>query len=54
MTDNSVTGAAFEALGRTPFVGDRVRAGSHPAEVVRVAGRKFAVRYLRGDEAAAG
>jgi hypothetical protein len=53
MTDISLTGAAFEALGRAPFVGDRVRAGSHPAEVVRVAGRKFAVRYLRGAEAAA-
>lgn len=53
LTDISLTGAAFEALGRPPFVGDRVRAGNHPAEVVRVAGRKFAVRYLRGAEATA-
>jgi hypothetical protein len=54
LTDISVTGAAFEALGRPPFVGDRVRAGNLPAEVVRVTGRKFAVRYLRGAEASAG
>ena len=52
-TDISLTGAAFEALGAPPFVGDRVRTGNLPAEVVRVAGKKFAVRYLRGAEAAA-
>jgi hypothetical protein len=51
LTDISLTGAAFEALGTTPFVGDRVRTGNLPAEVVRVAGKKFAVRYLRGAEA---
>lgn len=52
LTDISLTGAAFEALGTPPFVGDRVHTGNLPAEVVRVAGRKFAVRYLRGAEAA--
>jgi hypothetical protein len=54
LTDISLTGAAFEALGTPPFVGDRVHTGNLPAEVVRVAGRKFAVRYLRGAEAAEG
>ena len=53
MTDISLTGAAFEALGTPPFVGDRVHTGNLPAEVVRVAGKTFAVRYLRGAEAAA-
>ena len=48
LTDISLTGAAFDALGTPPFVGDRIHAGNRPAEVVRVAGRKFAVRYLRG------
>jgi hypothetical protein len=52
LTDISLTGAAFEALGTSPFVGDRVHTGNLPAEVVRVAGKKFAVRYLRGAEAA--
>lgn len=52
LTDVSLTGAAFEALGTPPFVGDRVDTGNLPAEVVRVAGKKFAVRYLRGAEAA--
>lgn len=52
LTDISLTGAAFEALGSPPFVGDRVHTGNLPAEVVRVAGRNFAVRYLRGAEAA--
>lgn len=54
LTDISLTGAAFDALGTPPFVGDRVRTGNLPAEVVRVAGKKFAVRYLRGAEAAGG
>jgi hypothetical protein len=54
LTDISLTGAAFEALGAPPFVGDRVRTGNLPAEVVRVAGKKFAVRYLRGAEANSG
>jgi hypothetical protein len=53
LTDISLTGAAFEALGKPPFVGDRVHAGNRPAEVVRVAGKSFAVRYLRGAETAA-
>lgn len=53
LTDISLTGAAFEALGAPPFVGDRVHAGNLSAEVVRVAGTKFAVRFLRGAEAAA-
>lgn len=53
LTDVSLTGAAFEALGAPPFIGDRVHTGDLPAEVVRVAGKKFAVRYLRGAEAAA-
>lgn len=52
LIDISLTGAAFEALGAPPFVGDRVNSGKLPAEVVRVAGKKFAVRYLRGAEAA--
>ncbi|MDP1554175.1 MAG: PilZ domain-containing protein [Hyphomonas sp.] len=52
LTDISLTGAAFEALGSPPFVGDRVHTGNLPAEVVRVAGKNFAVRYLRGAEAA--
>ncbi len=51
LTDISLTGAAFEALGSPPFVGDRVHTANLPAEVVRVAGNKFAVRYLRGAEA---
>ncbi len=51
-TDMSLTGAAFDALGAPPFVGDRVRTEYLPAEVVRVAGRSFAVRFLRGAEAA--
>lgn len=51
-TDMSLTGAAFEALGALPFVGDRVQTEYLPAEVVRVAGRTFAVRFLRGAEAA--
>ncbi|WP_291196770.1 PilZ domain-containing protein [Hyphomonas sp.] len=53
LTDISLTGAAFEALGTPPYVGDRVHTGNLPAEVVRVAGKSFAVRYLRGAEAAA-
>jgi hypothetical protein len=53
-TDISLTGAAFEALGALPFVGDRVQTEYLPAEVVRVEGRTFAVRYLRGAEAAGG
>ncbi len=52
LTDISLTGAAFEALGTPPYVGDRVHTGNLLAEVVRVAGKKFAVRYLRGAEAA--
>lgn len=54
LTDISLAGAAFEALGTPPFVGDRVHTGTLRAEVVRVAGRTFAVRYLRGAEADAG
>lgn len=54
LTDISLTGAAFEALGNPPYVGDRVQTNNMPAEVVRVAGKKFAVRYLRGAEAAGG
>jgi PilZ domain len=50
LTDISLSGAAFEALGHPPFVGDRILTASLPAEVVRVAGRTFAVRYLRGAE----
>lgn len=53
LTDISLTGAAFEALGQPPFVGDIVNTGNLLGEVVRVAERKFAVRYLRGAEAAA-
>jgi hypothetical protein len=52
LTDISLTGAALEAHGTPPYVGDRVHANNMPAEVVRVAGKKFAVRYLRGAEAA--
>jgi PilZ domain len=54
LTDISLTGAAFEAFGTPPFVGDRVHTGNLPAEVMRVAGRTFAVRYLRGAEARRG
>ncbi|MFN4226036.1 MAG: PilZ domain-containing protein [Hyphomonas sp.] len=54
LTDISLTGAAFETLGNPPYVGDRVQTNNMPAEVVRVAGKKFAVRYLRGTEAAQG
>lgn len=52
LTDISLTGAAFDALGTPPYVGDRIHAGNRLAEVVRVAGRKFAVRYLRGVDTA--
>ncbi len=48
VTDLSLMGAAFEATGLIPRVGDRVRIGQQPAEIVRVTGRDFAVRYLFG------
>ncbi|MFN7056262.1 PilZ domain-containing protein [Hyphomonas sp.] len=51
VTDISLTGAAFEALGKPPFVGEKVTVGNLTAEVVRVTGNKFAVRYLHGTEA---
>ncbi len=46
--DISLTGAGFEALGPAPFEGDVVLVGTLRAQVVRVAARNFAVRFLRG------
>ncbi len=48
VTDISLTGAGFEALGPAPFEGDVILVGTLRAQVVRVAERKFAVRFLRG------
>lgn len=48
VTDISLTGAAFEAAGKPPFVGEQVAVGNLIGEVVRVSGDKFAVRYIHG------
>ena len=53
VTDISLTGAAFETTGKAPFVGERVTVGNLVAEVVRVTGNKFAVRYVHGQKPAA-
>lgn len=53
VTDISLTGAAFETTGKPPFVGERVTVGNLVAEVVRVTGNKFAVRYVHGQKPAA-
>jgi hypothetical protein len=53
VTDISLTGAAFETTGKAPFVGERVTVGNLVAEVVRVTGNKFAVRYMHGQKPAA-
>ncbi|KJS37045.1 MAG: hypothetical protein VR74_10310 [Hyphomonas sp. BRH_c22] len=45
--DISLTGASFEAEDATPMVGDTVLAGNVRGEVVRVAGKGFAIRYVR-------
>lgn len=52
VTDISLTGAAFETAGKPPFVGERVTVGNLVGEVVRVAGNKFAVRYVHGQKSA--
>lgn len=52
VTDISLTGAAFETAGKPPFVGERVTVGNLVAEVVRVTGNKFAVRYVHGQKPA--
>lgn len=52
VTDISLTGAAFETAGKPPFVGERVSVGNLVGEVVRVTGKKFAVRYVHGQKAA--
>ncbi|MFN3608326.1 MAG: PilZ domain-containing protein [Hyphomonas sp.] len=52
VTDISLTGAAFETSGKPPFVGERVTVGNLVGEVVRVAGNKFAVRYVHGQKPA--
>ena len=54
VTDISLTGAAFEAAGKPPFVGERVAVGNLVGEVVRVSGDKFAVRYIHGPQPDAG
>ncbi len=46
MTDISLTGAAFEAAGAPPVIGDKVIVGRLLAEVVRVSGTAFAVRHI--------
>lgn len=48
VTDISLTGAAFEAHGTPPYVGEKVTVGNLYAEVVRVSGNTFAIRYLPG------
>jgi len=48
VTDISLTGAAFEADGKAPFIGEKITVGNLYGEVVRVSGNKFAVRYLHG------
>ncbi|MBY9068504.1 PilZ domain-containing protein [Hyphomonas sp. WL0036] len=52
VTDISLTGAAFEANGKPPFVGEKVSVGNLVGEVVRVTGNKFAVRYIHGQKPA--
>lgn len=52
VTDISLTGAAFETAGQSPFVGERVTVGNLVGEVVRVTGNKFAVRYVHGQKPA--
>ena len=44
--DISLTGAAFEYEGATPFVGEVVRAGSLKGEVVRSVTNEFAIHFL--------
>jgi hypothetical protein len=45
--DISLSGASFEAEGAAPMVGDTVFAGNVRGQVVRVAGKSFAIRYVR-------
>ncbi len=49
VTDISLTGAAFEAHGKPPFVGEKVSVGNLVGEVVRVSQNRFAVRYVHGE-----
>lgn len=44
--DISLTGAAFEAKGPAPIIGEIVRAGSIRGEVVRSMNAEFAIRFL--------
>lgn len=44
--DISLTGAAFEAKGPAPFVGEIIRAGTLRGEVVRSIENEFAIRFL--------
>lgn len=44
--DISLTGAAFEAKGPAPIIGEIVRAGSIRGEVVRSMNSEFAIRFL--------
>lgn len=44
--DISLTGAAFEAKGPSPIIGEIVRAGSIRGEVVRSMNSEFAIRFL--------
>ena len=46
--DISLTGAAFECDGPTPFVGEQVTVGQLTGEVVRTLRNGFAIRYLHG------
>lgn len=50
VTDISLTGAAFEAHGKPPFVGEKVSVGNLVGEVVRVTSNTFAVRYIHGQK----
>lgn len=46
VVDISLTGAGFEALGRSPRLGEIVSAGTLTGEVVRVTGRSFGIRFV--------
>lgn len=50
--DISLTGAAFEADGPAPFVGELVTVGHLKGEVVRTLRNGFAIRYVHKGEAA--
>lgn len=50
--DISLSGAAFETNGPTPFVGERVTVGNLIGEVVRTLRNGFAIRYLNKQDGA--